>query len=241
MIDLYDIHKAFGANRVLEGVSFSVAAGEVVCLIGPSGSGKSTVLRCINGLESADAGQIVVDGHTLGSASLPTVRQSVAMVFQRFNLFPHRTVLENVIEGPVHVLKEPPAEADKRARQLLGKVGMADRADDYPARLSGGQQQRVGIARALAMRPKAVLFDEPTSALDPERVGEVLQVMRTLAEEGMTMIVVTHEIAFAREVADRVVFMDGGRVVEQGAAREVLTAPREVRTRLFLDRVLNPL
>ncbi|MBB4152754.1 polar amino acid transport system ATP-binding protein [Sphingomonas jinjuensis] len=241
MIAIEGIHKAFGANHVLRGVTFTVEAGEVVCLIGPSGSGKSTVLRCINGLERADSGSIRVAGQELGDATLPAIRRSVAMVFQRFNLFPHRTVLENVVEGPVHVLKEPRAEAEARGRDLLARVGMGDRADEFPMRLSGGQQQRVGIARALAMRPQAVLFDEPTSALDPERVGEVLQVMRSLAEEGMTMIVVTHEIAFAREVADRAIFMDGGTVVEQGAARAMLTDPQEPRTRLFLDRVLRPL
>lgn len=241
MIEIQGIHKTFGTNHVLCGVTFSVMPGEVVCLLGPSGSGKSTVLRCINGLEHIDDGQISVFGQPVTKGTLGTIRRSVSMVFQRFNLFPHRTVLENVIEGPVHVLGEAPAEAAQRGRELLEKVGMAERADDYPSRLSGGQQQRVGIARALAMRPSAVLFDEPTSALDPERVGEVLQVMRSLAEEGMTMIVVTHEIAFAREVADRAIFMDGGRVVEEGAAREMLVNPTQPRTRLFLDRVLNPL
>jgi polar amino acid transport system ATP-binding protein len=241
MIELRGIHKAFGANQVLRGVTFDVDAGEVVCLIGPSGSGKSTVLRCINGLERADSGSVRVGGRILANDTLAEIRRSVSMVFQRFNLFPHRTVLQNVIEGPVHVLGEDRDEAEARGRGLLAKVGMLERAGDFPARLSGGQQQRVGIARALAMRPRAVLFDEPTSALDPERVGEVLQVMRSLAEEGMTMIVVTHEIAFAREVADRAIFMDGGCVVEQGPARDMLTDPREARTRTFLDRVLNPL
>lgn len=241
MIELQGIHKAFGANQVLRGVTFDVDAGEVVCLIGPSGSGKSTVLRCINGLERADSGTVRVGGRVLAGDTLAEIRRSVSMVFQRFNLFPHRTVLQNVIEGPVHVLGEDRDEAEAHGRDLLAKVGMLERAGDFPARLSGGQQQRVGIARALAMRPRAVLFDEPTSALDPERVGEVLQVMRSLAEEGMTMIVVTHEIAFAREVADRAIFMDGGCVVEQGPARAMLTDPREARTRTFLDRVLNPL
>ncbi len=241
MIAVEDIHKAFGANRVLRGVSFAVEAGEVVCLLGPSGSGKSTVLRCLNGLERADSGRVRVAGREMSDASLSAIRRSVSMVFQRFNLFPHRTVLQNVVEGPIHVLREDRTEAEARGRDLLARVGMADRADDYPARLSGGQQQRVGIARALAMRPDAILFDEPTSALDPERVGEVLQIMRSLAEEGMTLIVVTHEIAFAREVADRAIFMDGGTVVEQGAARAMLTDPQEDRTRLFLDRVLRPL
>ncbi|MEV5021594.1 amino acid ABC transporter ATP-binding protein [Sphingobium sp. LMA1-1-1.1] len=241
MIELNGVGKAFGSHVVLRNVSFSAARGEVTCLLGPSGSGKSTVLRCINGLERHDAGEIRVDGDLVSDATLLPVRRKAAMVFQRFNLFPHRTVLENVVEGPVQVLRRPIAEAEAEALTLLERVGMADFARAYPAKLSGGQQQRVGIARALAMRPSIILFDEPTSALDPERVGEVLQVMRGLAVEGMTMIVVTHEIAFAREVGDRAIFMDGGVVVEQGAAREVLTAPRAERTRRFLDRVLNPL
>ncbi|MEV5032325.1 amino acid ABC transporter ATP-binding protein [Sphingobium sp. LMC3-1-1.1] len=241
MIELNGVGKAFGSHVVLRNVSFSAARGEVTCLLGPSGSGKSTVLRCINGLERHDAGEIRVDGDLVSDATLLPVRRKAAMVFQRFNLFPHRTVLENVVEGPVQVLRRPIAQAEAEALTLLERVGMADFARAYPAKLSGGQQQRVGIARALAMRPSIILFDEPTSALDPERVGEVLQVMRGLAVEGMTMIVVTHEIAFAREVGDRAIFMDGGVVVEQGAARDVLTAPRAERTRRFLDRVLNPL
>lgn len=241
MIELNGVGKAFGSHVVLRNVSFSAARGEVTCLLGPSGSGKSTVLRCINGLERHDAGEIRVDGDLVSDATLLPVRRKAAMVFQRFNLFPHRTVLENVVEGPVQVLRRPIAEVEAEALTLLERVGMADFARAYPAKLSGGQQQRVGIARALAMRPSIILFDEPTSALDPERVGEVLQVMRGLAVEGMTMIVVTHEIAFAREVGDRAIFMDGGVVVEQGAARDVLTAPRAERTRRFLDRVLNPL
>jgi polar amino acid transport system ATP-binding protein len=241
MIRLSGIRKAFGSNTVLNDISFEVAKGEVVCLIGPSGSGKSTILRCINGLETHDAGVIEIDGVEVGPATYRQVRQRVAMVFQRFNLLPHRTVLENITEGPVHVLGVPPAEARAHALELLAWVGLSDKADASPASLSGGQQQRVGIARALAMKPDAVLFDEPTSALDPERVGEVLQVMRQLAEEGMTMVVVTHEMGFAREVADRVVFMDGGRVLESGAAREVLVNPQVARTREFLDRVLNPI
>lgn len=241
MISVRNVRKAFGANVVLQNIGFDVAAGEVVCLIGPSGSGKSTILRCINGLETHDAGTVTVDGVELTRETRRAVRERVAMVFQRFNLFPHRTVLENVIEGPVHAQKRPVAEATAEARLLLEKVGIADKADAMPASLSGGQQQRVGIARALAMRPKAILFDEPTSALDPERVGDVLKIMRDLACEGMTMVVVTHEMGFARDVADRVLFMDGGQIVEAGQAREVLTAPREARTRAFLDRVLNPL
>ena len=241
MIRLHDVHKAFGANVVLDGISFEVGKGEVVCLIGPSGSGKSTILRCINGLEVHDTGTIEVDGVTVGPATWRQVRGRVAMVFQRFNLLPHRTVLENITEGPVHVRGVDPSEAREDARRLLEWVGLTDKADAMPASLSGGQQQRVGIARALAMKPDAVLFDEPTSALDPERVGEVLQVMRELAEKGMTMVVVTHEMGFAREVADRVVFMDGGRVLETGPAEQVLVRPSMTRTREFLDRVLRPL
>ncbi|MCR5880670.1 amino acid ABC transporter ATP-binding protein [Phenylobacterium sp. J367] len=241
MIEVSHVSKAFGANRVLRDVTFEVARGEVVCLIGPSGSGKSTVLRCINGLESHDGGAIRVDGLEVGPATLPQVRAKLAMVFQRFNLFPHRTVLENVIEGPVHAQRRPKAEAAAEARELLEKVGVAEKADAFPSSLSGGQQQRVGIARALAMKPDAILFDEPTSALDPERVGDVLRIMRDLAAEGMTMVIVTHEMGFAREVADRVLFMDGGEIVEAGPARELLSAPREPRTRTFLDRVLRPL
>lgn len=241
MITLTNIAKRFGEREVLRDVSFSVGAGEVACLIGPSGSGKSTILRCINGLERHDAGTINVDGLDVTTENLPKIRRMLGMVFQRFNLFPHRTTLENVIEGPVHVGKETVAEARDRAMALLEKVGMADFADHMPRQLSGGQQQRVGIARALAMRPRAILFDEPTSALDPERVGEVLRVMRSLAEEGMTMIIVTHEIGFAREVADHVFFADEGRIIEQGPAKEVLSAPKVERTQLFLSRVLAPL
>jgi ABC-type polar amino acid transport system, ATPase component len=241
MIAVSHVSKAFGANQVLRDVSFEVARGEVVCLIGPSGSGKSTVLRCINGLETHDGGDIRVDGISVTRQTLPAIRAKLAMVFQRFNLFPHRTVLENVIEGPIHAQGRPRAEAEAEARELLAKVGVGDKADMLPGRLSGGQQQRVGIARALAMKPQAILFDEPTSALDPERVGDVLRIMRDLAAEGMTMVIVTHEMDFAREVADRVLFMDGGEIVEAGPARELLTAPREPRTRTFLDRVLRPI
>ena len=240
MIELRSIRKSFGALAVLNDVSFSVAKGEVVCLLGPSGSGKSTLLRCINGLERHDGGEITVDGVAVGKATLPAIRRHVAMVFQRFNLFPHLTALGNVIEGPVHVLKVPPVEARRRGLELLAQVGLSDKADTLPAKLSGGQQQRVGIARALAMDPRVILFDEPTSALDPENVGEVLGVIRGLARAGLTMIIVTHEIGFAREVADRVVFMDGGVIVESGPAAEVLTAPKTDRARKFLDRVLRP-
>ncbi len=239
MITLAGVTKRFGERAVLKGVDLAVARGEVLCLIGGSGSGKSTILRCINGLERHDEGEIHVGGTRVDAAGLQAVRRRVAMVFQRFNLFPHRTVLENVIEAPVHVHGEAPAEARARALDLLARVDMADHAHSLPGALSGGQQQRVGIARALALRPEAILFDEPTSALDPERVGEVLRVMRELAEEGMTMLIVTHEIGFAREVADRVAFVDQGVIAEQGAAAEVLTHPREARTAQFLARVLQ--
>ena len=241
MIRVDRIAKSFGARAVLRDISFDVAAGEVACLIGPSGSGKSTILRCLNGLESHDSGDVFIEGERLTASTMARARRSVSMVFQRFNLFPHRTVIENVIAGPVHVLKEAPREARERAMALLDKVGMAAFAESYPDRLSGGQQQRVGIARALAMQPRAILFDEPTSALDPERVGEVLKVMRDLADEGLTMIIVSHEIPFAREVADTAIFMDEGLIVEKGPAREVLTRPQAPRTQLFLSRVLNPL
>jgi polar amino acid transport system ATP-binding protein len=243
MIELSGVTKSFGTHQVLKGITASVQRGEVVCLIGPSGSGKSTILRCINGLESYDGGAILIDGAKVDRAdkSIVAIRTTMAMVFQRFNLFPHRTALENVVEGPIHVKKEPAAQALARGRDLLARVGLADKFDAYPAQLSGGQMQRVAIARALAMQPKAILFDEPTSALDPELVGEVLGVMKSLAEEGMTMLVVTHEMGFAREVADRVLFLDGGVIVEEGAAREVLTAPRNPRTQDFLRRVLKPI
>lgn len=243
MIELSGVTKSFGTHQVLKGITGSVQRGEVVCLIGPSGSGKSTILRCINGLESYDGGAITVDGAKVDRAdrSIRAIRTAMAMVFQRFNLFPHRTALENVVEGPIHVKQEPAAQALERGRDLLARVGLADKFGAYPAQLSGGQMQRVAIARALAMQPKAILFDEPTSALDPELVGEVLGVMKSLAEEGMTMLVVTHEMGFAREVADRVLFLDGGVIVEEGAAREVLSAPRNPRTQDFLRRVLKPI
>jgi len=243
MIELREVHKSFGPVEVLKGITASVAKSEVVCIIGPSGSGKSTILRCINGLESYDAGAILVDAARVESnaASIVTIRTQVSMVFQRFNLFPHRTALENVVEGPIYVKKEPRAEALERGRALLARVGLAEKAAAYPAELSGGQQQRVAIARALAMAPKAILFDEPTSALDPELVGDVLGVMRALADDGMTMVVVTHEMGFARDVADRVLFIDGGVIVEQGAAKSVLNQPQHPRTQDFLRRVLHPL
>jgi polar amino acid transport system ATP-binding protein len=243
MIELVDVHKSFGAHHVIRGFSMSVAKGEVVCIVGPSGSGKSTILRCVNGLESYDSGTIAVEGIRVDRAarSIAAVRTQVSMVFQRFNLFPHRTALENVIEGPIYVKGETRAAALGRGRALLARVGLADKEGAYPHQLSGGQQQRVAIARALAMEPRAILFDEPTSALDPELVGEVLAVMRSLADEGMTMVVVTHEMGFAREVADRVLFLDGGVIVEEGRAQDLLSNPRHPRTQDFLRRVLRPI
>ena len=242
MIALVDVHKSFGDTPVLRGVSMGVSRGEVVCLIGASGSGKSTLLRCINGLEAYDRGKVEVEGLRVDSKSpaIREIRAEVAMVFQRFNLFPHRTALENVMEGPLYVKKEAYSLVEERARKLLARVGLEDKERSHPSQLSGGQQQRVAIARALAMEPKAILFDEPTSALDPELVGEVLAVMRALADEGMTMLVVTHEMGFAREVADRVLFLDRGAILEEGPANDVLTSPREERTRDFLRRVTHP-
>ena len=243
MIEIQDIHKSFGSFEVIKGVSFEVARGEVVCIIGPSGSGKSTILRCINGLETYDRGAILVDGTRVDTTarSIVDIRTQVSMVFQRFNLFPHRTALENVMEGPIHVKRIPRAEARDEAAALLNKVGMAHKLDAYPGNLSGGQQQRVAIARALAMRPKAILFDEPTSALDPELVGEVLSVMRDVAADGMTMVVVTHEMEFARAVADRVLFLESGTIVEQGPPQEVLRNPQHSLTQDFLHRVIHPM
>lgn len=225
---------------MLKGIDLDVRRGEKVVVLGPSGSGKSTMLRCINALEDADSGTITVDGVEVTSrrTNINRLREHLGMVFQRFNLWPHKTVLENVMLGQMVVSGRSKAEARERALKMLERVGLAAKADEYPVRLSGGQQQRVGIARALAMDPKAILFDEPTSALDPELVGEVLAVMKSLADEGMTMIVVTHEITFAREVADRVIFMDGGVIVEQGNPEDVLVHPKEERTRAFLKRVL---
>ena len=250
MVDADRVSKSFGSNQVLKSISLTVKRGEVMCLVGPSGSGKSTFLRCINHLETVDAGRLRVDGilvgyrekdqilHELKPREAALQRRDIGMVFQRFNLFPHMTALENIIEAPMRVKRTSKAKAAERARELLARVGLADKADAYPAHLSGGQQQRVAIARALAMDPKLMLFDEPTSALDPELVGEVLDVMKKLAQEGMTMIVVTHEMGFAREVADSLVFMDGGVVVESGEPREVLTNPQHERTRSFLSKVL---
>ncbi|MEU0989300.1 amino acid ABC transporter ATP-binding protein [Streptomyces sp. NPDC005953] len=247
------VRKKFGDIEVLRGIDLEVRTGEVLCVIGPSGSGKSTLLRCFNHLERIEAGRIWVDGELVGyeqhgptrgvlrerrPRDVRRQRERIGMVFQRFHLFPHRTALQNVMEGPITVKRLPRARAERQAVELLDRVGLADRADHYPAQLSGGQQQRVAIARALAMEPTLMLFDEPTSALDPELVGEVLGVMRDLARSGMTMIVVTHEMGFAREVADRVVFMDEGAVVEAGRPDELFTDPRHERTRAFLSTVL---
>jgi len=242
MISVRDVAKSYGAHRVLDGVSLEVAKGEVVCVIGPSGSGKSTLLRCINGLEHYDEGEVAIDGVPVHRehASIHALRSEVGMVFQRFNLFPHRTAIENVMEGPVYVKGVRRDEAKERASALLAKVGLVQKLEAYPAQLSGGHQQRVAIARALAMQPKAILFDEPTSALDPELVGEVLKVMLTLAREGMTMLVVTHEMGFAAEVAHRVLFLDHGRIVEEGTPQQMLSATKHERTRDFLQRVLKP-
>jgi len=250
MVRAEAVHKRYGLLEVLKGITLEVAPQEVMCLLGPSGSGKSTFLRCVNHLEKINAGRLYVDGSLVGYAErggrlheLPERevcrrRTEIGMVFQRFNLFPHMTAFENVAMAPVLVKKEPKADVEKRAQALLARVGLSAKVDAYPNQLSGGQQQRVAIARALAMQPKLMLFDEPTSALDPELVGEVLDVMRSLAEEGMTMIVVTHEIGFAREVGDTLVFMDEGVVVESGVPREVIANPKHERTKAFLSKVL---
>lgn len=241
------LRKSFGDNEVLRSIDLSVASGGVVALVGPSGSGKTTVLRSLNGLEIPDGGRVTFHGGPsvdFGSAvpkrRLMELRDQSAMVFQHYNLFPHKTVLENVIEGPVQVQRRPRAEAVREAEELLGRVGLAEKKDQYPHELSGGQQQRVGIVRALALRPSLLLFDEPTSALDPELVGDVLTVIKELADEGWTMVLVTHELAFAREVATEVVFMDGGVVVESGPPDTVLRNPTEERTRKFVHRLLHP-
>ncbi|MGN6584257.1 MAG: amino acid ABC transporter ATP-binding protein [Rhizobiaceae bacterium] len=251
LVSIQDVHKRYGHDEVIKGIDLDVAAGEVLALIGASGSGKSTLLRCINHLEEIDAGRIYVDGQLVGyrergdrlyelaEHEICRQRERIGMVFQRFNLFAHLNVIDNVIEAPVQVKREPRAQAVERGMALLQRVGLEGKAKAYPAQLSGGQQQRVAIARALAMRPRLMLFDEPTSALDPELVDEVLAVMRQLADEGMTMIVVTHEIAFARDVCDRVAFMHGGTILEQGPPSDMLVNPRNERTRAFLSRVLG--
>jgi len=250
MVKAEQVCKSFGALHVLKGITLEIGRGEVLCMVGPSGSGKSTFLRCINHLEQVNAGRLYVDGaligyrergnklHEMSPRDAAKQRRDIGMVFQHFNLFPHRTALENIVEAPVHVKRVKKGEAVARGKDLLNQVGLSDKADAYPAQLSGGQQQRVAIARALAMSPKLMLFDEPTSALDPELVGEVLEVMKKLAAEGMTMVVVTHEMGFAREVANQLVFMDGGVVVESGNPREVLANPQHERTKAFLSKVL---
>ncbi|MDV2424782.1 amino acid ABC transporter ATP-binding protein [Corynebacterium curieae] len=250
MISAQNVHKSFGQLEVLKGIDLEVQPGEVACLLGPSGSGKSTFLRCVNHLDKATAGRLYVDGELIGyrekNGTLYEIsekeaaeqRSDIGMVFQSFNLFPHRTVIENIIEAPVQVKKIPEDTARARAMELLEDVGLASKANNYPVQLSGGQQQRVAIARAVAMDPKLMLFDEPTSALDPELVGEVLRVMKDLAAEGMTMLVVTHEMGFAREVADKVFFMDGGVVIESGSPAEVLDNPQQPRTKEFLASLL---
>jgi polar amino acid transport system ATP-binding protein len=251
VINAQDVHKRFHTLEVLKGINLSVDAREVVVIMGPSGSGKSTFLRCLNHLEKIDSGRIEINGHFIGYRQaadgrlieesdrvVARQRQEIGMVFQRFNLFPHMTVIENVMEAPVHVKRVPRDSARERAMDLLNQVGLPDKAGAYPAKLSGGQQQRVAIARALAMEPKVMLFDEPTSALDPELVGEVLDTMKTLAKSGMTMVCVTHEVGFAREVADRVVLVDGGVVVEEGKPETFFTAPQHSRTKQFLSKIL---
>jgi polar amino acid transport system ATP-binding protein len=250
MVKAEEVHKRFGRLEVLKGISLEVQPGEVMCLLGPSGSGKTTFIRCINHLEKINSGRLWVDGELVGyrqsgdklyelsDAAVCRKRAEIGMVFQRFNLFGHMTALENVVEAPIRVKRIPKDRAAAAARDLLARVGLADKTDSYPAQLSGGQQQRVAIARALAMNPKLMLFDEPTSALDPELVGDVLDAMRALANDGMTMVVVTHEIGFAREVADSVVFMDGGVVVESGRPDDVLSNPQHERTKQFLSKIL---
>jgi polar amino acid transport system ATP-binding protein len=239
IVRVSNLEKSFGSLKVLHDINFDVRKGEVIVVIGPSGSGKSTLLRCLNRLEEPNGGSIIINDEEITGrkARLHYLRRNIGMVFQQFNLFPHMTALQNVMEGPKTVLKLPQAECEERARALLAKVGLSEKADSRPATLSGGQQQRVAIARALAMKPQIMLFDEVTSALDPELVGEVLGVMRSLAEEGMTMVVVTHEMGFAERVADRVVFMDCGYIVEQGAPSELFRNPREERTKKFLNQI----
>jgi polar amino acid transport system ATP-binding protein len=251
IVEVQDVHKYFGSLHVLKGVSMTVHRGEVIVLIGPSGSGKSTLLRCVNHLEKIDQGRIRVNGHPMGyreangrpvelrEREVARQRRDVGMVFQQFNLFPHLTALENIAAGPIHVLQRKKEEAETHARQFLEMVGLPGKADAYPSQLSGGQQQRIAIARALAMRPALMLFDEPTSALDPEMITEVLDVMLQLSQQGMTMIVVTHEMGFAKAAADRIVFMDEGRMIEEAEADRFFTAPKQERTRQFLGKILH--
>jgi len=238
MLEIKNLRKSFGNNEVLKGISQIVEEKEVLCIVGPSGSGKSTMLRCINRLEIPSAGQILIDGITVDEKHIDSVRTKMGMVFQSFNLFPHMTVIQNITCAPINVKHINAEEAEKKAYALLERVGLTEKADKYPRSLSGGQQQRVAIARALAMDPEIMLFDEPTSALDPEMVGEVLDVMKALAKEGLAMIVVTHEMGFAKEVADKVIFMDDGYIIEEGNPRDVLENPQEERTKAFLSKVL---
>ncbi|MBU8918002.1 amino acid ABC transporter ATP-binding protein [Bacillus sp. FJAT-29953] len=240
MITVKNLRKSFGNLEVLKDINAEVQEKEVICVIGPSGSGKSTFLRCLNRLEEISGGEVVINGHNITDPkiNINKVRQEVGMVFQQFNLFPHKTVLENITLGPIKILSKDKAEAEKKALELLNKVGLKEKAGSYPGELSGGQKQRVAIARALAMNPKIMLFDEPTSALDPEMVGDVLEVMKQLAKEGMTMVVVTHEMGFAREVGDRVIFMDGGYIVEENEPNQLFGNPQHDRTKAFLSKVL---
>ena len=238
MIEIKGLCKSFGDHEVLKGIDQNVEEGEVLCIVGPSGSGKSTMLRCINRLEEPTGGEIYIDGELVTEKNVDAMRTKMGMVFQSFNLFPHKSVLENLTIGPINVKKADKKESEEKGLALLERVGLAEKANEYPRNLSGGQQQRVAIARALAMDPEVMLFDEPTSALDPEMVGEVLDVMKSLAKEGMTMVVVTHEMGFAKEVADKVIFMDGGYIVEQGTPDEVLNNPQMDRTKDFLSKVL---
>jgi ABC-type polar amino acid transport system ATPase subunit len=240
VIEVKDLHKSFGPLEVLKGINGKVEKGEVVVIIGPSGSGKSTFLRCLNLLERPTRGEVYIEGKNLmdPDTNVNKLRQDVGMVFQHFNLFPHKTVLENVTLAPIKVKKENPKEAGEKAMELLNRVGLADKAHSFPSQLSGGQKQRVAIARALAMNPKVMLFDEPTSALDPEMIKEVLDVMKDLAKDGMTMVVVTHEMGFAREVADRVMFMDEGRILEEGSPEQIYNSPQNLRTKEFLSKIL---
>ncbi|WP_254124673.1 amino acid ABC transporter ATP-binding protein [Neobacillus sp. 114] len=240
IITVKNLRKSFGNLEVLKDINAEVQEKEVICVIGPSGSGKSTFLRCLNRLEEISGGEVVINGHNITDPkiNINKVRQEVGMVFQQFNLFPHKTVLENITLGPIKILSKDKAEAEKKALELLNKVGLKEKAGSYPGELSGGQKQRVAIARALAMNPKIMLFDEPTSALDPEMVGDVLEVMKQLAKEGMTMVVVTHEMGFAREVGDRVIFMDGGYIVEENEPNQLFGNPQHDRTKAFLSKVL---